>query len=167
MNQLFYQFLFFIITSLSISVILIHFSGTFFSFACFINCLTFSKKCSKSVFCEIIENSRFTLPILFRFYKSFSFSTSRFSSSFILSIFISSCLSFSSWVFFFLFLLLFLLGLKFFLYVKVKKGRFFYNNFETASVLSIYHDLSVKIINSSGFLYNGGNEFMLMLILKC
>ena len=158
MNQLFYQFLFFIITSLSISVILIHFSGTFFSFACFINCLTFSKKCGKSVFCEIIENSRFTLPILFRFYKSFSFSTSRFSSSFILSIFSSSCLSISSMI---------SLGFEIFLYVKVKKGRFFYNNFETGSVLSIYHYLSVKIINSSGFLYNGGNEFMLMLILKC
>ena len=39
----------FIITSLDISDVLIHFSETVISVACFIKCLTFSKKCGQSI----------------------------------------------------------------------------------------------------------------------
>ena len=42
--------IFFIFTYLSISVILLYFPETYFSFDCFINCLKFSKKYGKSIF---------------------------------------------------------------------------------------------------------------------
>ena len=48
--QLFHLFLFFIITSLNISVIRVHFLDTFFYFAYFINKLTYLKKYGKSIY---------------------------------------------------------------------------------------------------------------------
>ena len=120
-------------TPLNISTILTHFFVILFSFACFINCITFGKKCGKSISFGIIDNffvklaivsfsiscssisflSRFSLAILFRFFSSFSFFISRFSSSFILSIFCSSCLS-----------IYFLISLGFDIFINAKK-RFF------------------------------------------
>ena len=95
---------FFVITSLSITVILTHFSVILFSFACFINKLRYLKKYGKSIIFEIIDNlfvrlailsfsifcfsvstlSRFSIAILFRFSSSSSFSISRSSSSFMI-----------------------------------------------------------------------------------
>ena len=139
MHQLFNLFLFFIITSLNISVILIHFSETSFSFACFINCLTFSVKYGRSILFGIIDNLfvrlaivsfsiscssisiifRFPLAIRFRFFNSFSFSISVFSSYFILSIFSSFCLSIS-----------FIISFGFDIFTCVEKNAkyLFYNN---------------------------------------
>ena len=100
---------FFIIAFLNISIVLIRFTDTLFSFACFANSLTSSKKCGKGIFFETIYNllvkfavfwgffciscssisilSRFSLAIVFRSFSSFISSISRFSSSFNLSIF--------------------------------------------------------------------------------
>ena len=55
MHQLFHLFLFIIITSLSISIVLIHFSKTLSSFSCFLTSLTFSKKCGNSISFKIIN----------------------------------------------------------------------------------------------------------------
>ena len=106
---------------------------TLFSFACFINCFTFSKKCGMNISFGIIDKlfvklavvsfstscsfisilSRFSLTTFLDFLV-LSFSSLRFSSSFILSIFSLGLLVF-------LFLLLFFLSL-IFLYVFFKKS---------------------------------------------
>ena len=110
----------------------------YFCCSCLINCLTFSKKCNKSISFEVIDSlllklaivsfyiscsstsilSRFSFANFLRFFSSFSFSISRFSSSFVFSLFSSSCFCISFF--------LFLLGLTFSCMLK-KKWKFFYN----------------------------------------
>ena len=100
-----------------------HFSETFFSFACFINWQTYLKKYGKSIYFEIMNNSCVVLAISLAIsISSFSFINSHFisnfwfpsfSNSFILFIFIFSIFSkFSFGVFSILvFLVLFLVFL--------------------------------------------------------
>ena len=92
----------FIILSLSIFVILIHFSETFF-FCLFYQFFNISfgiiddlfVKLAISISYSISIFSRFSFAVLFRVFSSFSFSISVFSSYFIFPIFSYSCLSIS------------------------------------------------------------------------
>ena len=77
---------FFIITSLSISVILIHFSETYFSFAWFINWQTWFKKYGKCISFGIISTALFIFSVS-NSCNSF-FVVSSYFSSFLLFIFL-------------------------------------------------------------------------------
>ena len=114
----------FIILSLSIFVILIHFSENFF-FCLFYQFFNISfgiiddlfVKLAISISSSISIFSRFSFAVLFRVFSSFSFSISVFSILFFLFLVILV----------FLFLLLFLLGLTF-LNAEEKKRFFFCND---------------------------------------
>ena len=86
----------FIILSLSIFVILIHFSETFF-FCLFYQFFNISFGIIDDLFVKLAISifSRFSFAVLFRVFSSFSFSISVFSSYFIFPIFSYSCLSIS------------------------------------------------------------------------